>query len=101
MLQNINLTPPEDIQQLANNLAIAVNLRDTFLYPYKIEDATTFLDLATNGSLGNVFGIYENNTFVGYCSLIPIPQYDVYRISAEIGYGLENLIGAKDMPPKR
>lgn len=37
-LQNINLTPPED----------------------KIEDATTFLDLAINGSLGNVFGIYEN-----------------------------------------
>lgn len=83
-LQNINLTPPEDIQQLANNHAIAVNLRDTFPYPYKIEDATAFLDLATNGSLGNVFGIYENNTFVGCCSLIP--QYDVYRINAEIGY---------------
>ena len=98
-LQNINLTPPEDIQQLANNHAVAVNLRDTFPYPYKIEDATTFLDLATNGSLGNVFGIYENNTFVGCCSLIP--QYDVYRINAEIGYGLENIIGAKDMPPKR
>ena len=51
-LQNINLNPPEDIQQLANTHAIAVNLRDTFPYPYKIEDATTFLDLATNGSLG-------------------------------------------------
>lgn len=83
-LQNINLTPPEDIQQLANNHAIAVNLRETFPYPYKIEDATSFLDLATNGSLGNVFGIYKNNTFVGCCSLIP--QYDVYRINAEIGY---------------
>lgn len=54
-LQNINLTPPEDIQQLANNHAIAVNLRDTFPYPYKIEDATTFLDLATNSIIRKRF----------------------------------------------
>ena len=46
-LQNINLNPPEDIQQLANTHAIAVNLRDTFPYPYKIEDATTFLMLSS------------------------------------------------------
>lgn len=83
-LQNINLTPPEVIQQLANNHAIAVNLRDTFPYPYTIEDAITFLGLAENGVLGYVFGIYEDNTFVGCGSLIP--QHDVYRINAEIGY---------------
>lgn len=33
-LQNINLTSPEAIQRLANNHAIAVNLRDAFPYPY-------------------------------------------------------------------
>lgn len=83
-LQDIRRTPLEEIQQLANNHAIAVNLRDTFPYPYTIEDAITFLDLAVNGILGHVFGIYENNTFVGCCSLIQ--QRDVYRINAEIGY---------------
>jgi RimJ/RimL family protein N-acetyltransferase len=83
-LQNINLTPPEDIQQLANNHAIAVNLRDAFPHPYKIEDAVSFLELVANGSLGYVFGIYQNDIFVGCCSLIP--QQDVYRINAEIGY---------------
>lgn len=83
-LQDIRRTPPEEIQQLANNHAIAVNLRDTFPYPYTIEDAITFLDLAVNGILGHVFGIYENNTFVGCCSLTQ--QRDVYRINAEIGY---------------
>lgn len=42
-LQNINLTSPEAIQRLANNHAIAVNLRDGFPYPYPytIEDAIT------------------------------------------------------------
>lgn len=83
-LQDISLTSPEDIQRLANNHAIAINLRDAFPYPYTIEDAIAFLDLALNGSLGYVFGIYENDTFVGCCSLIP--QHDVYRINAEIGY---------------
>lgn len=64
-LQNINLTSPETIQRLANNHAIAVNLRDAFPYPHTIEDAITFLGLAENGVLGHVFGIYEDNTFVG------------------------------------
>ena len=40
-LQNINLTSPEAIQRLANNHAIAVNLRDAIPYPYTIEDAIT------------------------------------------------------------
>lgn len=83
-LQDISLTPCEKIQSLANNHAIAVNLRDIFPYPYTIEDAETYLDLATNGVLGHVFGIYDDDTFVGCCSLLP--QNDVYRINAEIGY---------------
>lgn len=81
---DINTATPEEIQKLANNHAIAVNLRDAFPYPYTIEDAVTYLDLATNGVLGYVFGIYDDDTFIGCCSLIP--QNDVYRINAEIGY---------------
>jgi len=83
-LQNINLTSPEEIQRLADNHAIAVNLRDAFPYPYTLEDAVTYLELAVNGVLGHIFGIYDNGTFIGCCSLIP--QHDVYRINAEIGY---------------
>lgn len=55
-LQNIKLTPPKDIQRLANNHAIAVNLRDAFPYPYTLEDAITYLDLAANGVLGHGIG---------------------------------------------
>jgi RimJ/RimL family protein N-acetyltransferase len=83
-LRNISTATPEEIQKLANNHAIAVNLRDAFPYPYTLEDAVTYLDLAANGIFGHVFGIYDNDTFVGCCSLIP--QNDVYRINAEIGY---------------
>lgn len=83
-LRNINKAAPEEIQKLANNHAIAVNLRDAFPYPYTVEDAVTYLESAANGVLGHVFGIYDNDTFVGCCSLIP--QNDVYRINAEIGY---------------
>lgn len=83
-LQNIDRTIPEIIQQLANNHAIAMNLRDAFPYPYTLDDAVTFLGLAENGSLGHVFGIYNDNTFIGCCSLIP--QNDVYRLNVEIGY---------------
>ena len=83
-LQNIAKTSPETIQRLANNHAIAINTRDAFPYPYTIEDADTFLKAATNGVLGNVYGIYDGNTFVGCCSLIP--QQDVHCINAEIGY---------------
>lgn len=83
-LKDIKYLGPQEIQQLANNYAIAINLRDVFPHPYTIEDAVSFLELATNGSLGYVFGIYDDNTFVGCCSLIP--QQDVYRINAEIGY---------------
>jgi len=83
-LQNINITSPEEIQRLANNHAIAVNLRDVFPYPYTLEDAVSFLRLTENGSLGYVFGIYDNEIFVGCCSLIP--QHDIYRINGEVGY---------------
>ena len=83
-LQDITQTSLEEIQRLANNHAIAINLRDAFPYPYTIEDAATFLELAANGALGKVYGVYDGDIFVGCCSLIP--QQDVYRLNAEIGY---------------
>ena len=51
-LQNINLTPPEDIEQLANNHAIAVNLRDN-----------TFVGCC---SLIPQYSVYRINAEIGY-----------------------------------
>jgi len=83
-LRDIIHTNPRDIQRLANNHAIAKNLRDVFPFPYALEDAHYFLDLASNDKLGKVFGIYHQDVFIGTGRLVP--GQDVYRINAEIGY---------------
>lgn len=83
-LQSISLTDPEEIRELADNPAIAANLRDAFPYPFTLGDALMLLSDSENGYMGHVFGIYDDETFVGCCSLTP--QLDVYRFNAEIGY---------------
>lgn len=83
-LRDIRLVTPQEIQQLANNHAVAKNLRDIFPFPYTIENARCFQDLASKGAIGNVFAIYNGNVFVGVGSLVP--KDDVYCINAEIGY---------------
>lgn len=83
-LRPVDRTDAEAIQRLADNPAIAANLRDAFPSPYRLEDAVVFLDLLAKGLLGHVSGIYAQDTLVGIASLIP--QQDIYRMNAEIGY---------------
>ena len=83
-LKNIAKAKPEEIAALANNRAIAANLWDFFPYPYTLDDAISFQEMASRGLLGHVFGIFDKDPFVGVCSIIP--KQDVYRINAEIGY---------------
>ena len=86
MIQLIDIgdISPKEIQHLANNYRIKKNLRDLFPFPYSIEDATTFLELVSNGVMGHVFAIVYNNDFIGIGSLIP--QNYEHRGNAEIGY---------------
>jgi ribosomal-protein-alanine N-acetyltransferase len=83
-LKTINDISPIEIQQLANNYVIKKNLRDSFPFPYLIEDATSFLKLESAGLVGHVFAIVSNNNFIGIGSLIP--QNNEHRFNAEIGY---------------
>jgi ribosomal-protein-alanine N-acetyltransferase len=83
-LRDLNAVSPLKIQQLANNYAIAKNLRDFFPFPYTIEDAASFLELAPTGTFGHVFALFFDNDFIGIGSLIP--QKGEHRINAEIGY---------------
>ena len=83
-LRNINTVSPLEIQQLANNYAVKKNLRDFFPFPYSLKDAAGFLELVATGSMGHVFALYFEDTFVGVGSLIP--QKHEHRINAEIGY---------------
>lgn len=69
---------------LANNRAIAQNLRDVFPHPYTLKHAADFIDLANAGVIGYAFGIFAGDTFIGVGSIVP--QKDVYRKSGEIGF---------------
>jgi ribosomal-protein-alanine N-acetyltransferase len=83
-LRELNAVSPLEIQQLADNNAVARNLRDFFPSPYTIEDAVSFLELAPTGTFGHVFALFSDNDFIGIGSLIP--QKGEHRINAEIGY---------------
>lgn len=83
-LKDIQVANTAEIQQLANNPLIAQNLKDVFPHPYGLANAEEFLNLAKQGVLGHVFGIFVNDTFIGVCRAVP--QSDIYRNNAEIGY---------------
>ncbi|TWF45293.1 RimJ/RimL family protein N-acetyltransferase [Chitinophaga polysaccharea] len=85
-LKAIERSDLEDMAVLANDPAVAANLRDTFPSPYSLKDAEEFLSLIEQGKLNHVWGIYAKDKIAGAITLTP--QTDIYRHSAEIGYWL-------------
>lgn len=73
-----------DLATLANNAAIASNLRDTFPHPYTEENARIFVNLTKASAQPNQLAIEKDGVYVGNIGLHA--QNDVYRNSAEIGY---------------
>lgn len=74
------------IARYANNRAVWITLRDRFPHPYTLEDARTFLALATSQQPPNDFAIAGDQEAIGGIGLQR--QSDVHRLSAEIGYWL-------------
>jgi RimJ/RimL family protein N-acetyltransferase len=71
---------------LANNQGIARNLRNIFPHPYTEKDAVFYIEKAREGAWGYCRAILYQDAFAGVISLMP--QQDVYRHTAEIGYWL-------------
>ena len=71
---------------LADNKKVSDSLKDLFPHPYSEEDATSFIDLCIQHNPQQNFAIEHHGAFCGVIGLIP--QDDVYRKSAEIGYWL-------------
>jgi [ribosomal protein S5]-alanine N-acetyltransferase len=76
----------ETLAGYANNPKIAQNLRDVFPNPYSYEDAIGFFEMIQTHNPITTFVIEFHGHFSGIIGLIP--QNDVYRKSAEIGYWL-------------
>lgn len=86
---NVNIRPlkeedAEKMAPLANNIKIAENLRDGFPHPYTHEDAITFIEKFKEQKQTFIFAIEYNGKYVGNIGLVP--ETDVYRKSAELGY---------------
>lgn len=88
---NITLRPlhNEDkvaIAKLANNKKLWDNLRDIVPHPYSLKDAEFYIEMMTAQDAPPTFAIDFENQFTGVIGLVP--QSDVYRKTAEIGYWL-------------
>ena len=87
ILRSFKIKDKKSLAKHANNKKIADNLRDRFPNPYREEDAEWFINfvLSDNDPVIN-FGIEINSEAAGVISLMP--DDDVYRLNAEIGYWL-------------
>lgn len=74
----------ESLAELCNNRNIWNNLRDFIPSPYTRADAALFIGQCMNELPPKTFAIQYGDQLVGTVGLVPQP--DVYRISAELGY---------------
>lgn len=74
------------LAQLANNKKIWLNVRDVLPHPYILDDAIFFFNLIKDENPQVSFAIEYEGSFGGMIGLIP--QTDIYRLTAEIGYWL-------------
>jgi len=70
--------------EIANNMKIAINLRDAFPFPYYPEHAQKFISACLRQKPYQVFAIEFEGEYVGNIGLHK--QEDVYRKTAELGY---------------
>ncbi|MFC2107613.1 GNAT family N-acetyltransferase [Bacteroidota bacterium] len=70
----------------ANNKKIALNLRDGFPFPYTVEEAKKWLNMAIELNTAIYFAIDQNGEAIGSIGISPFQN--VYRNTAEIGYWL-------------
>lgn len=88
---NIKLRPlaindASALAEMANNKKIWDNVRDGLPHPYSLQDAWNFIAICENEEPSMTFAIEYMNEFAGVVGLIQ--QYDVYRLSAELGFWL-------------
>ena len=76
----------ESLARYANNRNIWINMRDSFPYPYSVEDAISWVQLQKDRDPVQGFAIAADNEAIGGIGIRL--QEDVHRGSAEVGYWL-------------
>ncbi len=83
-LRPLRPTDADELQMLANNRNIWLNVRDVFPHPYTLKDAHEFIDKVKNDDPPNVLAIATMERFLG-CIGLTFNQ-DIHRVTAELGY---------------
>lgn len=83
-LRSLKDNDASSLAELANNKKIWDNLRDIMPYPYSIENACFFIGHTKKENPQVTFAIEFEGKLCGVIGIIP--QQDVYKKTAEIGY---------------
>lgn len=83
-LRELRYDDRQKLSELANNKKIWDKVRDFFPHPYTLENAIQFIELCSKENPKLTFAIEYYDNIVGVIGLVP--QSDVHRLSAEIGY---------------
>src|SRR5689334_5383417 len=75
-----------ELVRQANNLKVAMHLRDLFPHPYTARDAEAWIACASRRPLAVHFAIAVNDKVAGGIGLLP--GTDINRVQAEVGYWL-------------
>lgn len=86
ILRQLNINDADSIAKHANNINIWNNVRDYFPHPYVKQNAIDFITFVNQKESIEDFSIVVDGNAVGMVGIVP--QTDVERVSAEIGYWL-------------
>ncbi len=84
LLRRLQAEDKVPLALLANNKKVFDNLRDYFPHPYTEKNAEDFIQMTREENPPVTFGIAYEGKLCGVAGLVP--QQDVYRKTAEIGY---------------
>lgn len=82
-LRALNQIDPYQMTHFANDKKVSQYLRDSFPYPYTLEDSLAFIDFSLKNSQID-FGIVVDDICVG-CIGATLKN-DIYRMDCELGY---------------
>lgn len=85
-LRQLSINDADSITMHANNINIWNNVRDYFPHPYARQNAIDFITFVNQKENVEDFAIAIDGNVVGMAGIVP--QTDVERVSAEIGYWL-------------
>lgn len=85
-LRSWNINDAEHLSLIANNKNIAKFMMNQFPHPYTLDNAKSFISMATQNEPRNILAIDLNGLAIGGIGIHL--QHDVYEKNAELGYWL-------------